>query len=707
MKWFAWSALTIFVLIAFAPLASAEVDVTGDRKYVELLPDVSLPGVTSNLLDESEVYLEETVWSDTLPEAEGRYFGPYLQSSLFQFDHTDGYIQFITMFKINSSMIMNGCTEFWVRIPLDGTCYDSFRLRIEGDGPIYSSHDAWSGYYFGMGWTNSDHAGECYFTSNGIFVLVRGIFTPHDRYVFYIYAHAKSGYAHRVWLTGEDYQLGSKEDFTFYDTQYYEDVGAKEIYRYNQTLDYQAAWSFLFLKGLGDGLSSVKLRFGDEGISYNQFKEGVFDPGTGTWLPSELDGSVSQYLVFQIATADDTIDDLTYVSIYLPFYSDCTVSWDITLICTGTGSFVDPTVGSPSAFWDNYSWVVETTNNVLLTSCPFWFNDSVGGDSRLDVVLRPYRADGSGDPLEIVFPCVIPESYVRPDYLGATMARYYSESDNQSFDTSSWYVRPNIWGWEYNYSDWFYLVPIVMVPENTDDRWAQVTQLEQYTIYDFGWGRAYLFPGETTLVMFLDNGTSKFWYDVNLATAMNKEDRSFQEWLWDAVYWLYGKIRDGITWVIEKIIGIGQFIWSNLVKFIGWIIDFTVDVLEKVSHIVEGMLYGLPILVVIFVVNYGGQMLYTGKVPRLGKERKLFRKVIKKPAKRAYRKLRYEVRGVQKSYETRRAERERARGADYRSRLKDSRARERAIVGRSEFQKRDLSIKRSQNIYKRRDRRYS
>ncbi len=92
---------------------------------------------------------------------------------------------------------------------------------------------------------------------------------------------------------------------------------------------------------------------------------------------------------------------------------------------------------------------------------------------------------------------------------------------------------------------------------------------------------------------------------------------------------------------------IGNWIYTTISSIVGWIISVIKDIAGKVSNIVEGMLYGVPIMMILFAVTYTGQYLYTGRMPKFSKERRLLRKMrpsaIRAKTRRIERKLKYPV----------------------------------------------------------------
>jgi len=115
----------------------------------------------------------------------------------------------------------------------------------------------------------------------------------------------------------------------------------------------------------------------------------------------------------------------------------------------------------------------------------------------------------------------------------------------------------------------------------------------------------------------------------------------------EAVAAIVGFIWDGIQWVWNTLVSIGTWIYNTVSNIIGWIISVVTDIAGKVSAIVQEILYGMPIIILIFVVNYAGTALYSGHLPKLGKERRLLKRMrpksIMKRRAKYQRKLKYPV----------------------------------------------------------------
>lgn len=703
MRIFAYVAVISMLSVIFLPMATqAQIDVTTVERYIEFNPAYSEPGTVSNLMDEGEQYLEKDVIYGSLPEGvEGRYFGPYLQSTLIQFHQLGGSIRFVSEFNFTSSIIMNGATQFWVRVPLDGRQYERMLLSIEnrGDTISHTALDSYGGVLTGARWIDNRIDNEVMFLETGIYVLVRGVFESDMRYVFHVQADAWSETTeHRMYLTMEDYRISRAWDrVQFYGNRTYDHIGEIETYKYDLSIDAGFSWAFVFTSGLGDGLESFRLPFGHAASVYSFMEEDRMGN----------DGYVSEYFSFRTYPIHNATTNVSYISIYLPFEAPNSVNWNVTLVCM-TGSFTDPTDPSPSEFRNWQSWWVNSTNNILLTSSIWEYNLSGPVTGQVDVFLRPVNSQSL--PFYMTIPALDYPDYwtVYDGKFILPWARYYSNANESNLDSEFLWCYDT--GQTMYFNKWYSHLPLHYVATNGDSRWANVTQTAVETIYDFGWGKGYLYEGETVLVFFLNDGTSRFWYNQTLADGYDPdESKGLLEWLLELVLIVPGIIYDGLTWVWDQIKNIAEVIWANLVKFIGWIIDMATDVYNKVSDIVEGMLYGFPILIVLFLTNYFGNMLYTGKIPKLAKkysqkQQRRFKRKVKVAGRKGYRILkgsipdkpsisRGTVRYIRGSPEERLARRDEH---SYQKALSRSERSESSRLGKSVYSQRRSSIPASQ-----------
>lgn len=151
----------------------------------------------------------------------------------------------------------------------------------------------------------------------------------------------------------------------------------------------------------------------------------------------------------------------------------------------------------------------------------------------------------------------------------------------------------------------------------------------------------------------------------------------------DFVGFVGGKIWDGLQWIWQTLKNLGTWIYNVINSIYDWIMSIAMDIGGKVGNIIEGMLYGMPIVVILFAVNYVGSALYQAHIPKLTKERRLLRKMrpraIKKRTAKYERRLKYPIVQAQKARKDVRAwriQRSEHRTARYESSIHRSRQKE-------------------------------
>ena len=148
--------ISLFIIItllltAFAPLASAE-DYTGKQVEINLEPgEQNDSSIVNNIADTTDTPLEmDQIYSYLPIGTEGKYYGPYLQSSLFQFATSGGYFQFAINLTIGSDVIMNGVSNLWLRIPVQPSQYNWWHTVITWDERVDSIEIGPDKWYNGM-----------------------------------------------------------------------------------------------------------------------------------------------------------------------------------------------------------------------------------------------------------------------------------------------------------------------------------------------------------------------------------------------------------------------------------------------------------------------------------------------------------------------------------------------------------------------------
>ena len=704
MKWLVWSIPAIFILVTFAPSAYAQDQRTGQIE-VNFQPQFTdSNSTTANLMDSSTVKLEKDVMIGALQGIEGKYYGPYLQSSLFEFKHEGRYFQFATNFTIGPEVIMNGASTFWVRVPIVPFQYHIYHVYcswghnsyLESDwgflgmgGPqspwdlswwyvvdgIWTIPDSFLGnseMNFGPGNVWSVKSGDTYQILNrpsGLYIEYKGIFHPNEQFSVIFTGLLNDGEYPQVFLTQERPDLNTNQSFFFYDT--YSIAQSSSIidrgfkYRSEEDLAIAPAWAFIFTNGIGkEGLTSYKLKFasGDDYISYGHY------PRWNWSTPGASDDDVFSSGAISISNYTNH----SYISYYMPFSGQVldattsgqnTIDWKIE-ITLGMGY-------NPGGNWwwmffnkwpyglantSSITLYVNNTENYLLFTAPYRvdFNWTLtpwaAPPNRIDVFIRL-------TPLQKCDIIFLGADIGEVDYLSTHMLWYRHENETASWASTFNITVGGVYRFTFPNEVNNHRIPLYYSFQWTDGMWAQINETKLYWVYNFGWGVGYSYPGQTKIYFYLDTGGTLFYngsyadFAVSVGGSDDKNPSPWYMWLWEKIqqwgYTIGGWIWDGIQWVWNTLKAIGDWIASTLTSLIGWLISIVKDIATKVGNIIECMLYGAPMLIILFSGAYYGEMLYKGRIPKFTKERRLLRKMrpraILKQRARYQRRLKYPI----------------------------------------------------------------
>ena len=668
----AYSFALILVGVVFAPMASAASnDNVATQLQVDLQPGASNSNSTVvDAMNESSIPLESDIIFSDLTGVQGRYSGPYMQSSLFQFSQVGGYFQFATNFTIGSETIMNGATTFWVRVPIMPDQYEWWHLwcgwgyfrTIEGietsadytfgtllpykDPALFYLGDAWN---WGSGNVWSTSSGSTYQivnTQHGLYVEYKGVFKPDQQFTMAFAGVLKNGERPEVFLTQELPALNSTQLFRFYEpyevrdpvTHTLNDFGYK--YQHNETLGVAPAWAFVFVNGMGqDGMSSYKLYFGNNVTDYIE------------WGNLRQGGITYEYPV-------DDYQNNSFFSFYMPFSATVfnaakpglnpnSIDWQVDLHCEagmntpfGAGGRHMGFNHSGFPYLHDIRFWVNNTQNYLLFSSPYW----IGVIPQMGIYDPPPRYVSIFirlTPMQKASITLLSSDINAPDSIAPMLqtgywGHYHHEDERAAWDG----VTPvNA-----------HALPLYNSMSFTEGRWAQLNETKLYWVYNFGWGIGYSFPGETSIKMFIDNG-GQYFYNGSYKDFPQSLNQSFWDKIIAAIVGpiiqIIGYVWDGLQYIWDVLVNLGTWIYNTVSAIINWIVSIVKDIAGKVSHIVEAMIYGVPILMILFAVTYSGQYLYTGKMPKFSKERRLLRKMrpgaINRKRLRLQKKLKYPV----------------------------------------------------------------
>lgn len=699
----------ILIGVVFAPTASAvSMDNVASQLPVSLMPGASDSNSTVvDAMNQSSIPLESDIVFSDLTGIQGRYSGPYMQSSLFQFSQVGGYFQFVSNFTIGPETIMNGATTFWVRVPIMPDQYDWWHLfcswgyfkTIEGVettadytfGTMLPYKDL-SLFYLGNSWnlgsgnvwsTSARSTYQILNTLHGLYVQYQGVFKPNQQFTMAFTGVLKNGERPEVFLTQEKPVFNSTQLFRFFqpyevrDPVYHTLVDFGYKYQHNETLGVAPAWAFVFVNGMGqDGMSSYKLYFGNNVTDYIEW--GNIRQGSITY----------EYPI-------DGYQNNSFISFYMPFsanvfnaakpgLSSSSIDWQVDMHCDAGGnspSAMTTYMGFNHGAWplthDIRFWV-NNTQNYLLFSSPYevvmvpvdpvfgvWYPDPIPRYVSIFIKLTPMQ---KASITLLSSDISVPDS-IAPWLQTGYWGHYYHENELASWD----HVTPvNA-----------HALPLYNSMSFTHGRWAQLNETKLYWVYNFGWGLGYSFPGETTIKMFIDNG-GQYFYNGSYKDFPQSLNQSFWDKIIAAIVGpiiqVVGFVWDGLQYIWDVLVNLGKWIYNTVSAIIDWIVSIVKDIAGKVSHIVEAMLYGVPIMMILFAVSYAGNYLYTGRMPKFSKERRLLKKLRPRAINRKrivmQRKLKIPL--AVKKYRTPQAQIARANRSIERSRIRTERTTQRS-----------------------------
>ena len=682
--------IALYIVTVFSPVVNADA-----MQYVSRENEIALKSGHSdqnsdvvNLMNESEIRQEKDIIYSDLPQGtEGKYYGSYLPASQVQFPTVGGYFQFATNYTISSSVIANGVSAFWLRVPVIPSQYQYWHLFCSWDS-VYVEFFAmpgnsvvlqatypvevaklslpWyiGGYYYrtlypsggsspGFGsWDNNapgnywsladnESSPNIIQTQNGLYIFLQGVFKPNTQFTLSFTGRLFDNLNPNVFLTAETETVNESQSFRFFEPYLYinpdhiiiDDFGFS--YDLTKTIPLKPAWDFVFISGIGkEGLLSYILEFNNQGL------DRATAGSTYAPYPNLFEGSDSQKVkqLYFRQTIDKThmgaTVDPVYFSFYMPFTvlrtnesdMDNKISWDVTITIVASG-INSARFNNSGIYYTSLILTVTDTENYLLFSAPYPITTLGFPFKRYDwsyVNIIINIAPIENCTLKLL--AHEPSSKVIHGF-GMSFQSAFSSPYYSSFRSDikvGGLILPL-------FNDMFLDIGLITL----------ITPSKLYNIYDFGWGKGYEIRGNTTLYFFLDDGgrffltaSQKAIIDSLKTGGSGNSSNDPLKPLWDvisgAITSLAGFIYDGITYIWNAIVGVATWIYNVVSEIVGWIISVIADIVDKVGNIVEGVLYGFPIMSVLFIVYYAGRYFSTGNIPNPVKEgRKLKRRLVR------------------------------------------------------------------------------
>lgn len=589
--------VSLVLVLSLAPVVSGA-EFKHDEREIRLIPMADWEyDETVNLGENEGLQLEQDAISSRMMETEGIYYGPYIESSLFKFDHQGGWLRFSGDFRWSHQDIINGVSDFWIRIPVVANEYVRWELEIQDiDFPYVGTPPATEDRPYTIvdkyRWICIDfltHKGRCLdpesddpylvMDETGIYLRFWNGLFPDVEYHFEFNGKLFPELRPSVWLSIERLQLSTTTSFQFYDhdgIRYFGDLG-NILYNITNDLEVYPAWTFNFVSGMGQsGLTSFR-------------------------LPSKNDTTFYRHFDF-FHMVDDTAMDAEYVSIYIPFDSwKGPVDFHINVtFVRGYWEFENPAI--PANKMSSQEWWVYGVENFLLVTTPWRLNyRGVGDPTYPNLWVRISCSD------DITWLGYIQRGVDNEDYIIKGHPHF------QMFYNQTWedlLLGPLA----------SRMIPAFIQVHVTDGLWASVTHLEHYQRFDFGWGRAYLYKGQTTLVMFLEDGTS--YYGTGDDPFARDYCKVPSEWF-DAPSWLQylvcmisnlgGDLVGWLSSIFDRIwsalVGFGEWLHSSVMAFYGWLVSVVMNIVDVVGTILQSSLMILPFLIAIFVLAKGGRLI--------------------------------------------------------------------------------------------------
>lgn len=543
--------ITIFIFLTtmgvmMVPLAHAEVVRTIEQEIEIRLESAykgTPGGVHYNIVEEK--YTEPATWPIGV---RGKYWGPYIPASISSLGVGE-VVSFSTVIPLGTDVLAGGASEYWVRIPLQGTTVEEFGLRIN-DVDMGRFHR--SKYQGGLiRWDN-----------RGIFLLWQTPLNTFERngfHTFEVYnAMPFAGEAINFLWTPEEYLLVPQ--WTYITTH---DGG---MYSFDTGVFF--AWAFVFLRGV--------CNTGAHLYTFRQDFTTLHPWAVGSKRRIVLEEDTSPFDIFYRNWGGGIVNNITFL--------DEEGTPTIAIRLKPSGAYETPStatfLGAGTEVWMNLSW--EGWHNYDTERADDGYIDpSLGrhiykegiitdfGANKYISLYMPFRGTTKFD-LVLATNASTPDEtihYLRTeehsDYLIYTFPTQYSNGGND-LSYKLWMIPHNtiqLYGYSssleeqeyltgvskrgyYDYTTTYYSfsgeavtdryepVDMFLHLEQTDGVITEIVHTPDYDYYNWGWGEGYVYPGDITLYIVLDNitemvfsGRTETLYDVDFVISRYTDPR--------------------------------------------------------------------------------------------------------------------------------------------------------------------------------------
>jgi hypothetical protein len=554
-----------------------------------------------SLLEEQAVLqpdiLEEYISMD------GVYYGNMIPASTIDLG-INQKADIITWITLDPNVLSSGCSDYWLRLPLDGTRIESFSLSIDYLYPFGRGADASPLYNIG-------DFSRLKWTQDGILININqhilsttyklwkdnypagfpdeiAEYADRERYEFRLGIEditPKRDYSIRLLVTEEDYT--QNDTITM-------DIGATEVTK--QLYGCKLAWSFVFLSGC----PATTLYSSDSGTS-------IF--GITQYVGGGSPFNIGDYVTVMLPFYGTNID----WSVYL--YVDYTIApetdekgWSIDWSTTVTDSFlyqglkglvtgeeIHYTLETEESLTADYTLSFSDVTNILAFTVPLQINASWNNFSMVFVPSEPVEMFFARTPTKafeynLTFEPAIP----RVTFMD------YSYGIRNTFDSN-----------------------LFITVEPTSGLYATVTWTSDYVIYDFGYTKGYQYPGEVDIWVTLDNETEIYFsgnigllYDELLTMKQGFIQPEKAGVVNTFLNSLYYQILNGVQGIKDTISGTIETLFSYITGFLNWLGRFVIDLVGKIiawlqefvqylGNIIKGVFMIAPLWVVLMVSRFG------------------------------------------------------------------------------------------------------
>jgi len=574
---------------------------------------------------------ENLIVKDFSEFRDGIYYGPYFPSSIFELDW-DKEVTLKGTFKFTAEQIMNGASEWWLRIPVDPeTVYTTEYIGYPHQRDMrITIYDTLSKKNYSIDY--SAYLENIYYGDYGIYIKPFFVVLSNVTYIIYVELHPLKNEKIRLFISQE--QISADTEII---------LSGKSISFENYA---DLAWAFVFKRGLSGELFGIKFEF-DQPKDLT-FQQSITFNMTAGWY-------ATIYMPFEAEWGNDPSVTITVETNYTAGLPNGTRGWfsfgmgnpDYGLIwihkTDGIGTPVGMNVTIDNLLGD-YIYISTGRGQIKGTTsgdeiiCPDGVSEFQHMDSD-DYATIPGNFSSSGtitlhiwiifhNITKITFPCYL--SYEGTQRLGPPSFDYVELPQKVYYATAGWFdwvgTKFRDWGTYANWQDEYFNeyvtdgavqltnFRILCSVDCTPYRVANVYPGKEYDLYDFGWGK-FAYYGDSYLHLIIANKSFDFigslrdflyrvgnWLYTSVASLPTLPDK------------IYGYIMAGLNRIYDTLKGIGEFIWNALMWLKDQIVKLIDTILDLLEPVIKWLLFIMVPIGTIFVAGAVGKMIYLREV---------------------------------------------------------------------------------------------